>query len=101
MANPYESPNFDADPPSNGRRRSRSSYVIGGAIVGALLLVTLAQFERLEFYALRSFLTGESDVAEIVSHPADVWILTVLFVAVVFGCALVGFFVAPRQLLSE
>lgn len=65
-----------------------------GAVGGYLCLIVAANLEDWQFYTIRSFVTGQSVMSQIVEHPADRWVVPVLSVVFVsFGSAL-GIFLA-------
>ena len=75
-------------------------FGFGGAFVGYVLLTILANMEDWQFYTIRSTITGETAMSQIVQHPADRWISLSLFIIFVFGGAFAGFWIARRRARS-
>jgi len=101
LDNPYESPRTDGKSENVSIHYPRAwhtiLYGIGGAFFGYIMLTILANMEVWQFYTIRSTLTGESGMSQIVSHPADRWIVLGLFIVFVFGGACAGFWCARRK----
>jgi hypothetical protein len=58
---------------------------LAGAFVGYVCLALFANLESFQFYTIRSFVTGQSAMSEIMEHPADQWVGLVIWV-VFLGC---------------
>lgn len=69
---------------------------ITGGLVGATLgyacLTVLANAEPWPYYTIRSFVTGETAMIQIVQHPADWWVRAAMY----FGVPVVGALVGMR-----
>ena len=72
-------------------------YGFGGALLGYVTWAILASLENFQFYTIRRTLTGETNMPEIIDHPADRWIVLGLFLSFIFGGVFVGFWIARRQ----
>ena len=72
-------------------------YGFVGAFVGYVILFVLANIEPWQFYTIRSTFTGERAMADIVSHPADIWICRALFIITIGGGGLAGLWLARRK----
>lgn len=101
MTNPYESPraiNTAAAKAHHSPRPWRTIfYGFGGAFVGYVFLMVLANLEDWQFYTIRSFVTGETAMSKITEHPADRWVMLGLVFSFVLGGAVVGFCFARRH----
>lgn len=99
--NPYQAPAAE-----NERSRRQSSrpkawltiaFGLGGALIGYVVLVVLANLEDRPFYSLRRLVTGEDAMSRIVVHPANWWLDIVLASFFLLGGATIGFWYARRQ----
>jgi hypothetical protein len=70
---------------------------LAGSAVGYACLSVIANLEDRPFYALRSFVTQRSAMSEIVTHPADRWIVPVLLAGSVSLGAASGVLIAKRS----
>jgi hypothetical protein len=69
---------------------------LAGAAVGYLCLVVVANLESIQFYTIRSLVTGKGSGLEIISHPADRLVVPVLFVVFVSIGSVLGILTARK-----
>jgi len=72
-------------------------WTIAGVVAGFLGLILLANWEGFQFYTIRSLVTGKTAMSEIVSHPADRWVVPVLYAVFLGGGAVAGVLIARRR----
>ena len=73
-------------------------FGFGGAFAGYVLLIVLANMEDWQFYTIRSTITGETAMSQIVQHRADRWIFLLLHILFVLGGAFAGIWTARRRI---
>jgi hypothetical protein len=74
-----------------------SLAAIAGAAVGYFCLFIVANLEDIQFYTIRSLVTGKESGIEIISHPADEWVAPVLLVVFVLTGSVLGILTARRR----
>lgn len=65
-------------------------------MLGYLCLTALANCENFQFYTIRSIVTGRRAMSEIVDHPADRFVVPILFAVFVVGGAITMMWLTKR-----
>jgi hypothetical protein len=100
QVNPYESPRENQAVAPRPLAWLRPFAALLGVLAGYVCLTILANMENFQFYTIRSFVTGEEHMSQIVQHPADEWVAPVLLLVFCPMGAMVGWKIAARRIAA-